>query len=460
MKNSPPWQSFATIALLGCVLTNAAFAQLGVSSLSYDTASAGLCFSPIRTEELINLHLHDLPFPTDAKEPLQLDLQCGLLPDGRVAFQAGLATIRKRALKDCRGVNLVLVIDRSGSMQGDRICKVKESLKLLIAKLSPRDRVSVVSFSDEASVDLDWDNERRPDVVQRAIENIAASGSTNLHAGLMLGYEQAQKKYDPERFNQVILLTDGRANRGVTDPQSIASDSREFNAQGLGLSGIGLGNNFNRKLLTELAKAGKGTVHFVDNPNAMRRIFVDEFDCLLNKAARNIKLRLTWKNGAKLRKLHGYAPQHKDHELTIRPDNMGLGATQVVVCEFDAKHRSKVRVELSYDDCLNGGRVHVSSSLKIAPNQLAPFSKNHSLSKNVAIARFADTLSETSSIDHEELASSEAASSILNSVAFVRNYFPSGKDADVDRIVKLADPRLAQLKQRQRECDADKLSDR
>ncbi|MEM7314216.1 MAG: hypothetical protein AAF497_13795, partial [Planctomycetota bacterium] len=235
-----------------------------------------------------------------------------------------------------------------------------------------------------------------------------------------------------------------------TATKKIAADSREFNQQGLGLSTIGLGNNFNRDLLTELADAGNGTVHLIDNAEGMQRVFVDEFECLLSKAARNIKLKVTWHEGAKLRKVHGYDPKRKKRRITIRPDNMGLGATQVLVCEFDAEQITKVDVQLSFDNCLSGERVQKTASLRIDPKKAKSFSRIASLKKNAVIARLAESLNQTATIKKKSEA--EAASSLQNSVAFVREYFPAGKDADVDRIVKLAHPRLEYLEQRQRAC--------
>ena len=124
--------------------------------MSYRATSAGIRMDPsaIKVEEFINYHRHQLPLPD--KGGVRLDLRTGELPNGHIGLQVGLTT--NRAIdRELRGpLNLVLVIDRSGSMAGRRISKVKKALRMLIEQLDAKDFVSIVSFSNSARVDLPY----------------------------------------------------------------------------------------------------------------------------------------------------------------------------------------------------------------------------------------------------------------------------------------------------------------
>ena len=106
-----------------------------------------------------------------------------------------------------------------------------------------------------------------------------------MHAGLMLGYEEALKNYRREWTNRVVLLTEGIANQGVTDPGQIARDSLSFNDRGVDLSTIGVGLDFNKDLPRELAKGGRGLFHVVADARDIDKIFLREFQSLVSPVA-------------------------------------------------------------------------------------------------------------------------------------------------------------------------------
>ena len=134
---------------------------------------------------------------------------------------------------------------------------------------------------------------------------IRPSGSTNLHAGMMLGLQEVDKNFDIRRNNRVILLTDGIANAGVTDPARIAADALAYNERGIYLSTIGLGLEFNDALLSELAHQGQGGYSFVDSAQEMDRIFREHVAGLKQRAASDISLTFIPETGVRLVSLTG-----------------------------------------------------------------------------------------------------------------------------------------------------------
>ncbi len=420
--------------------------QAGVSSMSYGAMNAGLHLDPdsIRVEELINYHRHKIPLP-EGDEQVHLDLRWATLPNGRIGIQTGLTTARATNRKNRRPLNLVLVIDKSGSMSGERIAKVKQSLQMLIERLNPTDHVSIVAYDNEAHVVLDFCHNADIGKISKAIDRIEAGGSTNLHHGLMLGYEQATAKLDQQRSNRVILLTDGRANVGVSDPDKIARDSKRFNDQGIELSTIGLGNDFNRELLRDLADAGRGAVHFVDDPDGMRKIFVDEFDSLLSNAAQNIRVELDF-GECQVAKVYGYEPVLKNDGYQFRPDNMGHGATQVILAELSGSSSQvqQVTAKLTFDDCVNGQRVKVKRSIEIDSANACSFEDDPSLVKNFSIAKVADSIRQSAKACVNEK-HARAVKQLKKGVHFARRQFRPGADEDVDRMVDLAKQQLEKI---------------
>ena len=245
----------------------------------------------------MNYHRHELPLP-NGEQRVHLDAQQLKLESGKSVIQFGLTTPRAISPELIAPLNLVLVIDQSGSMSGQRIEHVKRALHSLVQRLRDHDKVSIVGFSNGANVHLEAGQKTNAKVIYAAIDKIQANGSTNLHAGLMLGYRQAEANFDPERTNRVILLTDGRTNTGQVHLDTIASQSKEYNQKGIDLSTIGLGNDLNHDLLRRLAKAGRGLIHFVGDEADIEKTFVAEFDSLLAPAARQVKLSIDFGSAA------------------------------------------------------------------------------------------------------------------------------------------------------------------
>ena len=223
--------TFKNLIYFGLLVTLAApqllLGQAGTSSMSVGVSRAGIARSGprgqyrmpspdmIRVEEYINYHRHELPLPKEDSR-VRLDLQQLKLDNGKTVYQIGITTPRALDAETMPPLNIVLVVDRSGSMSGDRIANVKKAIHSMIEQFRETDKVTIVGFSNDARVHLEAARKTKLDKIQNALDSIRAGGGTNLYAGLMLGYQQALKHFDPERTNRVIFLTDGNANIGTT----------------------------------------------------------------------------------------------------------------------------------------------------------------------------------------------------------------------------------------------------
>jgi Ca-activated chloride channel family protein len=189
---------------------------------------------------------------------------------------------------------LALVVDVSGSMMGEKIEYVRSGLRLLVDGMLDDDQLALITYSDAASVVVPMGRVGDNRVaLGRAVDALRAEGGTNLHGGLIAGYRQVLDGYDSERQNRVILLSDGNPTAGVTAPQSILDDSRAYNSDGVGLTTVGLGADFNIALMRGLAQQADGNFYFLEDADAIDEVFEEELSYFVVPIAFDLELSLT-----------------------------------------------------------------------------------------------------------------------------------------------------------------------
>jgi Ca-activated chloride channel family protein len=188
-----------------------------------------------------------------------------------------------------RPLAVALVIDRSGSMAGEKLDVTHRSADFLVEHLSPKDRLAIVSFDDEVRLEapLVEVGPNRPQL-RAAIARIHAGGMTNLSGGWLKGVEALSSLEEEGPTRRVLLLTDGMANVGIADASRLATMARASAGDRIGTSTIGFGEGFDEDLLTAMADAGGGGAHFAPSPDAAPGIFAQEFDDLLSLVAQNV----------------------------------------------------------------------------------------------------------------------------------------------------------------------------
>ncbi|MGH2477106.1 MAG: YfbK domain-containing protein, partial [Candidatus Limnocylindrales bacterium] len=200
----------------------------------------------------------------------------------RVGLQA--RDVRAGARDDAA---LTFVIDTSGSMEREgRLELVKDALHLLVDGLGRDDTVAIVTFGDDGRVVLGPTSAARRDQIGAAIAGLRPGGSTNLGAGLRLGYGLARETLTENGIDRVVLASDGVANVGLTDPESILAAIREDAAAGIELVSVGVGmGNYNDVLLEQLADQGDGFYAYVNGAEEARRLFTDDLTGTLQTVA-------------------------------------------------------------------------------------------------------------------------------------------------------------------------------
>jgi Ca-activated chloride channel homolog len=242
-----------------------------------------------------------------------------LSAEAQTVLQLALTTTIDPSTLPRRPLSLVLVVDRSGSMASDsRLLRVQSGLRLLLGQLSAEDRVALVSFDDQIKTEAGFGASRAE--LSAAVDRLTPRGGTDIHDGLLAGLQLARAEATPQRDTRVLLLSDGLATVGITDTAKIVQMAELSIREGIGLSTIGVGREFDPRLMRTLAERGAGTFYFAENPAAVNEIFTQELKVVMTPLALDLTLEVTARAGAILENAvgaYGWAAQGNRGSLTI-----------------------------------------------------------------------------------------------------------------------------------------------
>ncbi|GAA4826416.1 vWA domain-containing protein [Algivirga pacifica] len=208
-------------------------------------------------------------------------------------------------------MNIALVLDRSGSMSGDKLHYAKKACEFVVDNLSSQDYLSLVIYDNEVNVLQHTVHPTNKQQLKQLIKGVTDRGSTNLSGGVLEGYNQAKAVFDAQNVNRVFLLSDGLANEGITDPEKLKEIARTKNLElQLGLSTFGVGSDFDELLMTGMAEQGSGNYYFIDSPDKIPEIFKEELKGLLSVYAQNATLKVSYPTQyMQLQQVNGYEYQ-------------------------------------------------------------------------------------------------------------------------------------------------------
>jgi Ca-activated chloride channel family protein len=194
--------------------------------------------------------------------------------------------------RDRLPVNLAFVLDRSGSMSGEKIDLAKRTVAAALEHLDGRDRFSIVVYDDVVDLVVEstpGSAEARRNAMTR-LEAIDARGSTNLSEGWLRGAEQVASHLAADGVNRCLVLTDGLANKGMTDATELAKHAAELRARGVSTTTFGVGTDFDEGLLQGMADAGGGHFYFIRDAATIRDHITSEVGETLEVLARDVEL--------------------------------------------------------------------------------------------------------------------------------------------------------------------------
>lgn len=219
-------------------------------------------------------------------------------------------------------MNISLVIDRSGSMTGDKIVQAKSAAKHLVGLMGSDDRLSIISYASDVTVDVP-SMHVTPSSKQRllmAIDGISVGGGTNLSGGYEFGLREAKNSAVGDSVNRVILVSDGQASDGITHIPTLEGLSARGLGQGVSLTTMGVGLDYNEDLMMRMSTKGAGNYYFIENAGSINGVFAKELEGLKSTVAQNTLLTISMAPGVRLAKLYGFAHTQSGQDLTIPLD--------------------------------------------------------------------------------------------------------------------------------------------
>lgn len=246
-------------------------------------------------------------------------------------------------------LNLSLVLDRSGSMEDKgKMEYLKTAAKFAVDRLESTDHLSIVEYDDQITLLLKAQPVTDKDYIKSLIQGLFPRDSTNLTGGMMRGVEEVkreQSKFDnSDILNRVLLLSDGLANTGVTDPSEIKQLVKQAKADGVRISAMGLGRDYDEDLMQMIAEHAGGNYYYIEHPNQMARIFEQELETLFATVAKDPKLTIEigqkWNSAELLSSDETEVIKSVDGKLTMDLDNIYAGEKRSYLLRLDPKENA------------------------------------------------------------------------------------------------------------------------
>ncbi len=329
-------------------------AQEPVSTFSTDVDTASYSFvrrminqgtlpdrDVVRIEEMVNYFDYNYAGPDSKEQPFKANVSVTKDPwaEGKQLIHIGIkgydvGTERPHS-------NLVFLIDVSGSMDSpDKLPLVKSSMKLLLESLRPDDTVAIVVYAGAAGQVLEPTKVSDKQKIINALDSLTPGGSTAGAQGIELAYQLAEKNFNKEGVNRVILASDGDFNVGISDPGALKEFVAQKRKSGIFLSVLGFGQgNLNDQITQTLAQSGNGTAAYIDTLNEARKVLVEEASSTLFPIAKDVKIQVEF-NPAKVAeyRLVGYETRHLNREDfnndAVDAGDIGAGHTVTAIYEI------------------------------------------------------------------------------------------------------------------------------
>ncbi|MBN1400536.1 MAG: VWA domain-containing protein [Anaerolineae bacterium] len=236
-------------------------------------------------------------------------------------------------------LNFGFVLDRSGSMRGKKVERLKEAVALALGRMAPDDLVSVTIFSDQAQVIAKGGARSDQDVVIKKIQSMHAGGGTQMSRGLSLGLREVYRQFAAERVNQVLLLTDGQT---YGDEEACLKLAREAGEHKIAIQALGLGDDWNEDLLDQIGQLSSGGSDLIESADEIVPLFTQTVERSQKAVVRNAELVLRLVSGVVPRQVWQITPLIEN--LGYRP--IGEHDVQLQLGELDAEQGKSLLVEL------------------------------------------------------------------------------------------------------------------
>ncbi len=270
----------------------------------------------VKLEAFSREYSQSFEIPTDQAMSLTAETEQAKIVrgGGNTFLQVGLQAIKREAPRRPQ-LNVCLVIDRSGSMMDEgKMEYARRAAMELVDRLAETDTVAVVAYDDRANVVVPATTARDKGSIRDRIARLGPGGSTDIHSGLEAGYAEVRKNMGAESLNKVILLSDGMVTAGIADPNSFARLTAGAFDDDIETTAIGMGLDYDERLMMTVAREGKGNYHFIRDAATIGDILHEEMEELTQVVAKAVRLRIKLADDVELIRVLG-SSQLEDEEV-------------------------------------------------------------------------------------------------------------------------------------------------
>jgi Ca-activated chloride channel family protein len=267
-------------------------------------------------------------------------------------------------------VNVALVIDKSGSMQGEKIERAKQGLLAAIDRLGAQDIVTIVAYDTVVQTVLPATKLTDREQIRAAINSLSANGNTALFAGVSKGAAELRKFRSESRFNRVILLSDGLANVGPSSPEALAELGSSLAAEGISVTTLGLGLDYNEDLLARLAATSGGSHAFISDADRLAATLQNEFDDVLSVVASDCQIVIDCGPGIRPVRIFNAEGTIDGSKVYITQSQVYGGQERYILIEVEVDPQTpsvsdrQLRATVEYYDLLHRGRTQSVQPIK------------------------------------------------------------------------------------------------
>ena len=267
--------------------------------------------------------------------------------------------------------NIAIVMDKSGSMRGQKIDYARQAAIYAIKQLNKDDIVSVVTYDSQVNVIIPATKVSDKATINRLIRSIQADGNTALFAGVSKGAAELRKFISENQVSRVILLSDGLANVGPRSPSELGQLGMSLSKEGISVTTIGLGLGYNEDLMTQLAGFSDGNHAFVEKPSDLVKIFQYEFGDVLSVIAQDVNIIIECGENIQPIRILGRKGDIIGNKVSIRMNQLYSGQEKFVLMEVEVpEHHENTNtliatVKVDYNNLYTHSRYNLNDSVSV-----------------------------------------------------------------------------------------------
>lgn len=268
-------------------------------------------------------------------------------------------------------VNLCLVLDRSGSMSGDKIERAKDAALEAVRRLGEKDMVSLVIYDHEVETLVPAQSAANVEWIESRIRSITSRGNTALYGGVSQGAAEVRKHAGDRYVSRIILLSDGLANVGPSSPDDLARLGTSLMKEGISVSTVGVGTGYNEDLMTRLAQSSDGNTYFVADSDDLPRIFAAELGDVLSVVARDVTVEITCEDGVRPLRIIGRDGRIDGQQVELRLNQLYGGQQKYALLEVEVSAsasdavRQLAQARVNYDNALTAQRARADAAVGV-----------------------------------------------------------------------------------------------